>query len=279
MIVAVAAALFDAAMQKSLRSPGPLAVEKIVVIPAGSPPGDIADQLEGDGVINSKLMFSFAALRQGVRSSLKAGEYSFKQQASLQDVLDKLVSGKAIFHTITIPEGLTSEQIVNRVKENDILTGEVRDIPKEGTLLPETYSFGRGMTRDALLLKMAKDQKAMLDEVWKKRAADIPVKSPWELVTLASIVEKETGKADERPHVASVFANRLVKRMRLQSDPTIIYGLVGGKGTLGRGILKKEVETPTPYNTYTIDGLPPGPIANPGKAAHLREQAAALGLR
>ena len=269
VVMAVGAALLDMSLQRSIKEPGPLGADRIVMIPAGSAPGDIADQLEQEGVIGSKTMFQFAALRQGKRSSLKAGEYVFKQQASLQDALDTLVSGKAILHSITIPEGLTSEQIVARLKENDVLSTvcNLRDVPKEGTLLPETYRFARGMSCDQLLQVMAKSQKSALDDIWKRRASDIPVKSPYELVTLASIVEKETGRADERPHVASVFANRLGKRMRLQSDPTIIYGLVGGKGTLGRGILKSEVEQATPYNTYAIEGLPPGPIANPGKAA------------
>ena len=267
LLVTVAAALFDISAQRSLRSAGPLAADKIVMIPAGSTRGDIADQLEGEGVIASKLMFNFAVIRQSAGGNLRAGEYVFKQQASLQDTLDTLVSGKAILHSITIPEGLTSEQIINRLKENDILVGEVREIPKEGSLLPETYKFARGLSRDQILQTMAKAQKVALDDIWKRRASDVPVKSSYELVTLASIVEKETGRADERPHVASVFSNRLGKRMKLQSDPTIIYGLVGGKGTLGRGILRSEVEAATPYNTYVIEGLPPGPIANPGKAA------------
>ena len=267
VIVAIVAALLDATLQRTLRTAGPLQADKLVVIPSGTPPGDIADQLESEGVIANKYMFNFAAVRENVRSSLKAGEYNFKQQASLQDVIDVLVSGKAILHSFTAPEGLTSEQIVNRLKENEILIGDVREIPREGTLLPDTYKFARGMTREQMLQLMARDQKKILDEIWKKRAADSPVKSSWELVTLASIVEKETGKADERPHVASVFANRLVKGMKLQSDPTIIYGIVGGKGTLGRGITRKEIETATPFNTYVIPGLPPGPIANPGKAA------------
>jgi UPF0755 protein len=133
--------------------------------------------------------------------------------------------------------------------------------------MPETYKVPRGMSRDALIRKMEKDQEDALNRIWSHRAPDNPLKSPFELVTLASIVEKETGKVDERPRVAEVFLNRLSKHMRLQSDPTIVYGLVGGKGTLGRGILKSEVEQPTPYNTYVIDGLPPGPIANPGVAA------------
>jgi UPF0755 protein len=143
----------------------------------------------------------------------------------------------------------------------------LRETPKEGTLLPETYKVARGMSIGDLVRKMQDDQKRVLDQIWGHRTGDLPLHSPYELVTLASIVEKETGKADERPRVARVFLNRLQKRMRLQSDPTIVYGLVGGRGTLGRPISRAELDKPTPYNTYTIDGLPPGPIANPGRAA------------
>jgi UPF0755 protein len=212
-------------------------------------------------------MMNAALVIEGNRAKLKAGEYLFHQHASLRDVIDVVVNGRQILHAITIPEGLTSEQIVQRLKDSDFLAGDVRDPPKEGTLLPETYKVARGWSRSDLVRKMQDDQKRLVEQVWARRAADLPFRTPYELVTLASIVEKETGKADERPHVASVFVNRLHKRMRLQSDPTIVYGLVGGKGTLGRGILRSEVDKPTPYNTYTIDGLPPGPIANPGRAA------------
>ena len=191
----------------------------------------------------------------------------FERETGLREVIDTMVSGREILHSITIPEGLTSEQILQRIREYDLLSGDVRDVPKEGALLPETYRVARGMSRNDLIRKMQDDQKRVLDQIWARRAADLPLRSPYELLTLASIVEKETGKADERPRVAGVFINRLTKRMRLQSDPTIVYGLVGGKGTLGRGILRSEVERPTPYNTYQIEGLPPGPIANPGRAA------------
>ena len=170
-------------------------------------------------------------------------------------------------HSLTIPEGLTSEQIVARLAENDILAGQVREIPREGTLLPETYKFERGTTREQVIQRMQQAQKRLLAEIWERRNPDVPVSSPEQLVTLASIVEKETGRADERTRVAAVFTNRLQKRMKLQSDPTIIYGLVGGKGTLGRPIKRSEIQQPTPYNTYVIDGLPPGPIANPGRAS------------
>jgi UPF0755 protein len=140
-------------------------------------------------------------------------------------------------------------------------------MPREGTLLPETYKFPRGTPREQVIQRMQQSQKRVLAEIWERRNTDIPVKTPEQLVTLASIVEKETGKADERSRVAAVFVNRLRQKMKLQSDPTIIYGLAGGKGTLGRPIKRSEIMQPSPYNTYVVDGLPPGPIANPGRAS------------
>ena len=151
--------------------------------------------------------------------------------------------------------------------DDDILTGKIKEIPREGTLLPDTYNFTRGMTREQIIQRMQQAQQRVLKEVWDRHSPDLPIKTPEQLVTLASLVEKETGKPEERTRVAAVFVNRLKQKMRLQSDPTIIYGLVGGKGTLGRPIMKSEIEQPTPYNTYEIDGLPPGPIANPGRAS------------
>ena len=197
----------------------------------------------------------------------RSGEYKFTQHASLADVVDTIVEGKVVQHALTLPEGLTSEQIVARLLENDALTGQIKEIPREGTLLPETYKFTRGMTRAQMIERMQQIEQTLLTEVWERRSPDLPLKTPEELVTLASIVEKETGRPDERSRVAAVFVNRLKNKMRLQSDPTIIYGLTGGKGSLGRPILKSEIEQPTPYNTYVINGLPPGPIANPGKAS------------
>jgi UPF0755 protein len=170
-------------------------------------------------------------------------------------------------HAVTIPEGLTSEQIVARLSDNDIFAGSVREIPREGTLLPETYKFPRGTTRDQVIQRMQQAQKRALAEIWERRNPDIPIKTPEQLITLASIIEKETGKPDERSRVSAVFVNRLRQRIKLQSDPTIIYGLVGGKGTLGRPIKRSEIQQPSPYNTYVVDGLPPGPIANPGRAS------------
>ena len=254
--------------KQTLESPGPLQEDKIVNIPARAGKRDIADVLSREGVINvNPWVFIGSVFALKASSDLKPGEYSFQKNASLRDVIATIVDGKVVQHAITIPEGLTSEQIVTRLTDNDIFTGSVREIPREGTLLPETYKFPRGTTRDQVIQRLQQAQKRVLAEIWERRNSDSPLKSPDQLVTLASIVEKETGRADERSRVAAVFVNRLRQRMKLQSDPTIIYGLVGGKGTLGRPIKRSEITQPSPYNTYVIDGLPPGPIANPGRAS------------
>ena len=248
-------------------APGPLAEDKVVNIPRGLGIRDISALLERDGVIDQPWVFMGGVLVMKARGGLKHGEYQFAQHASLADVVDTLIDGRVVQHSFTVAEGLTSEQIVTRLLENNVLEGQIKDIPHEGTLLPETYRFTRGMTREQILQRMQREDQRVLQETWEHRTSDLPVKTPEQLVTLASIVEKETGRPDERSRVASVFINRLKNKMRLQSDPTIIYGLVGGKGTLGRPIMKSEIEQKTPYNTYVIDGLPPGPIANPGKAS------------
>ena len=267
LLLAVGAVAGLAYLQQSLNTPGPLQSDKVVVIARGTDGAEIVTQLESEGVIDNSLLLNAALVLEGNRSKVRAGEYLFRKNASLRDVIDTLVSGKEILHSISIPEGLTSEQIVQRLRDNEFLTGDINDMPKEGTLLPDTFRVSRGMARGDLIRKMQEEQKRVLEQIWARRLPDLPVRSPYELVTLASIVEKETGKADERPRVAGVFINRLNRRMKLQSDPTIVYGLVGGRGTLGRGILRSEVDKPTPYNTYIIEGLPPGPIANPGRAA------------
>ena len=249
-----------------MNEPGPLAADKTVILPSGADTAEILAQLESEGVIENPLLVNLAMWIEGKRN-LKAGEYLFKQNVSANEVIDELVSGRQVLHAITIPEGLTTDQIIQRLQDSDFLAGELREPPKEGALLPETYKVTRGFPRSKLLAKMQEDQRKLLDQIWARRAKDLPIRTPYELVTLASIVEKETGKSDERPHVASVLVNRLRKGMRLQSDPTIIYGLVGGKATLGHGITRAELEKYSPYNTYLIDGLPPGPIANPGRAS------------
>jgi UPF0755 protein len=249
------------------RRSGSLESDRVVLIPRGSSTSDIADSLQRERVIDSPTFFEVYAFTTGAARRLRAGEYVFKAHASLSEVLDTLTEGRAVLHTLSIPEGLTSEQIVTRLLENEVLTGDILDMPREGTLYPDTYKIERGMTRQELVARMQREQKRVLMEAWSRRLPELPIKTPEEMLILASIVEKETGRADERPRVAAVFINRLQRKMRLQSDPTIVYGLVGGKGTLGRGILRTEIDKVTPYNTYAIDGLPPGPIANPGKAA------------
>lgn len=247
--------------------PGPLQNATVVAIPKGEGINAIADRLEREGIISDRRIFVASVLYFQAQQKLKAGEYEIRRGASMREVLDQLVRGKSILYKVTIPEGLTSEQAVERLNAEELLTGEIGEIPPEGSLMPDTYKFSRGMTRQEMIERMQAEQKKFVLNLWENRAPDLPFKTIDEAITLASIVEKETSRADERARIAGVFINRLRKKMRLQSDPTIIYGLVGGKGTLGRGITREELNRPTPYNTYTIDGLPPGPIANPGRAA------------
>jgi UPF0755 protein len=254
--------------KQKIEAAGPLQEDKIVNIPARAGMTDIADILQREGVIdNNRWAFIGSVFALKARSELKPGEYLFQKNASLRDVIGTMVEGKVVQHAVTVPEGLTSEQIVSRLSDNDIFSGSVREMPREGTLLPETYKFPRGTTRDQVIARMQQAQRRALAEIWERRSPDLPIKTPEQLVTLASIVEKETGKPDERSRVAAVFVNRLRQKIKLQSDPTIIYGLVGGKGTLGRPIKRSEIQQPSPYNTYVVDGLPPGPIANPGRAS------------
>jgi UPF0755 protein len=250
-----------------LSAPGPLPEDKVVNVARASV-SDLAETLQREGVIEQQFPFIVRVWLNKLRGNdVKAGEYQFTKHASVQDVINTLAEGKVVQHAITIPEGLTSEQIVQRLLDMDFLSGNIKSIPREGSLLPETYRFARSTPREQVLQRMQRDQRDVVQKAWERRAPDLPLKSPEELVTMASIVEKETGRPDERSRVAAVFVNRLKQRMRLQSDPTIIYGLVGGKGSLGRPISRSDITQPTPYNTYTIDGLPPGPIANPGRAS------------
>ena len=248
-------------------APGPLAEDTVVNIPRGIGTRQISELLVQQGVIDQPWVFLGGVIALKARGDLKHGEYQFRQHASIGDVVNTMIEGKVVQHRLTIPEGLTSEQVVARLLEDDALSGQIKEIPREGTLLPETYKFTRGITREQMISRMKQDHQHVVKEVWAHRSANLPLSSPEELVTLASIVEKETAKPDERSRVAAVFVNRLRRKMRLQSDPTIIYGLVGGKGSLGHPLKKSEIEQPTPYNTYVIDGLPPGPIANPGRAS------------
>ena len=267
MLLAVAAGVLLYVGNQRFEAPGPLAEDRIVNIPRGSGMRDIADVLSREGVIDQPWVFIGGVLVLKAREDLKAGEYQFKAHSSLRDVVATMVEGKVVAHQVSVPEGLTSQQIVARLTQDDVLTGDIKATPREGTLLPDTYNFTRGVTREQMVERMQQAQQRLVHDIWEHRSPDLVLKTPDQLVVLASIVEKETGKPEERTRVAAVFLNRLKQKMKLQSDPTIIYGLVGGKGTLGRPILKSEITQPTPYNTYLIDGLPPGPIANPGRAS------------
>ena len=248
--------------------PGPAAKagdKTTVILRKGASLPEIASSLERGGVVRSSSLFMTAAKLTGAARTLKAGEYEFKSRASMAAVLDAIRHGRIVRHWITIPEGLTSDMVMDILNKSDVLTGSA-PTPPEGAILPETYEVQRGEDRAAVLQRMMDDRDALLDKLWASRQPGLPFNTKEEAVTLASIVEKETGLASERPRVASVFVNRLRTGMRLGSDPTIIYGISRGR-PLGRGIRLSELQRPTPYNTYLISGLPPTPIANPGRAA------------
>ena len=249
-------------------APGPLAASKIIDIARGQDRSSISMALQDAGVISDARVFSAAAAVQGLRGTkLKAGEYEFPAAATMQDVLVTITSGRFLTYKVTIPEGWTSQMAVAKLQAQSELAGDVTSIPAEGSILPDTYVFRRGLTRQKLIEDMQAAESHLIDDLWVKRPATTILKSKEELLTLASIVEKETGVAQERPQVASVFLNRLKLGMKLQSDPTIIYGIVGGKGKLDRALTRADIDAVTPYNTYQIPALPPGPIANPGRAA------------
>ena len=247
---------------------GPLVANTVYQVNQGMKRSEIGAELQDAGIVNSAGIFTAAAfVRYALGTRLKAGEYEFPPQASIEQVLNIITSGRVKTYKLTVPEGWTTEMALARITENDVLTGEVTAMPVEGAIMPETYLFPRGRTRQKIVDEMQAAQTKMLDELWSRRSVSDTVKTKEQAVTLASIVEKETAIPEERPLIASVFHNRLKQGMRLQSDPTIIYGLVGGKGKLDRGLTKDDVDSDTAYNTYKIDGLPPGPIANPGRAS------------
>lgn len=255
--------------ERFLFGAGPAAREgdaTLINIPKGTGARAIATQLAEAGVIRSAPMFRLAARVLRADYRFKAGEYRIASGESTRSIIDRIARGDVVTWTITIPEGLPSVLIVEKLLADPVLTGEIATVPDEGSLLPDTYSFTRGEARAAILERMRAAQETFVKPLWERRAADLPFKTLDEALVLASIVEKETGLAKERPLVASVFVNRLRKGMRLESDPTIIYGITAGR-PLGRGIRRSELDARTPYNTYQIDGLPPSPIANPGREA------------
>lgn len=245
---------------------GPAAVEgseTVVMLPHGTGLKQIAARLEKADLISDARIFEIGVRLEGNGNKLKAGEYGIPSGASMKDIAAIIISGKSILYKLTAAEGLTSKQILRVIAQDSVLVGEITLDPGEGELLPQTYLFTRGMSRDELINKMRSDMQKVLVPLWDERADGLPFDTMEEAIILASIVEKETGIAEERPRIAAVFVNRLNRGIRLQSDPTIIYGLTGGE-PLGHGLRVSELKKPNKYNTYQIDGLPPTPIANPG---------------
>ena len=265
LILAVVLAAGAWAGLRSYRAPGPLAEERPVVVPRASI-GQVADALAAEGVVSGAVALRVAALLTRGEGPLKAGEFAFPAHASLAGVLAVLRGGKPVQHRLTVPEGLTAAQVAVLLDKAPALDGPTT-VPEEGWMLPDTYAFERGTARAALVERGAKAMERALDRAWAARAPDLPLASPREALILASIVERETGRPEERPRVAAVFLNRLRRGLKLQSDPTVAYGASGGLGVLDHGITRAELDRDDPYNTYRIAGLPPGPICMPGVAS------------
>ncbi|MEG3618934.1 endolytic transglycosylase MltG [Magnetovibrio sp. PR-2] len=227
----------------------------------------ISGQLKTEGIIQDTLVFRVWARYTNAHTKLRAGEFAIPAKASIAEILDILESGKTVVRKLTIAEGLTVTQALLTVQDAKGLTGGISLIPEEGWMLPETYHYSWGDRRDDLIARMADDMGDVLAQLWDERPHGFILKDIKSILVLASIVEKETGVAAERPMIAGVFLNRLKKGMRLQSDPTVVYALTDGGGALGRALTRQDWKVDSPYNTYKIKGLPPAPIANPGRAS------------
>src|SRR5262245_56682404 len=326
LVTVIGGALFLG--NQMLTAPGPLEKTKTVVIPRGAGPATMTKVLQEEGVIDHAKLFRVALVIDPSPKPIKAGEYEIPAHVSMQALVDLLQSGKVVQRRLTVPEGMTTWEVIELVRKTEALAGDItldlkegdllpetyfysrddtRDglllrmkeamdrtmdeawrkraagLPlanrrealagditldlKEGDLLPETYFYSRDDTRDGLLLRMKEAMDRTMDEAWRKRAAGLPLANRREALVLASMIEKETAIAAERPKVASVFINRLRRRMRLESDPTVIYGLTGGKASFNRELSRADLQSNSPYNTYMVAGLPSGPICNPGRAS------------
>ncbi len=247
--------------------PGPSRTEITLIIERGAGVNAIARDLHQAGVLAHPFTFKFMARLEAKEKPLRAGEYAFKAGITPAGALRHLQSGKTVARRVTFAEGLTTAEIIAQLSRTEGLKGFVKPIPAEGSLLPETYHFSFADERQDIINRMLQSMQDLLARLWRQRAPGLPLRTPQEARILASIVEKETALAAERPRIAGVFINRLNKGMRLQSDPTVVYGLTGSGGALGRTLTRADLKRPSPYNTYMVDGLPPGPISNPGSAS------------
>ena len=248
-------------------APGPLAEETTVLIAPGMGFKGIARVLAQEGVIEQPILYMIKVLMEKQHAAFQAGEYAFLPGIAPQAVTKKLTQGDVVIHSITIPAGVMSEDIRAILAQEPLLTGDIPDDIAEGAVLPETYFFRRGDGRPQVIARMQAHMQAALDKAWQARKPDVPLRTPQEALTLASIVEKETGLPQERGRVAAVFLNRLRLGMKLQSDPTTVYGIFRASGERKSGLTKHDLASDSPYNTYVIPGLPPGPITHPSKAA------------
>lgn len=247
--------------------PGPSTEARTIVLERRGTSEAIGAALEGNGVLTHVRLFMLAARLTAGAGELKAGEYLFPAAISPAGILDLLRSGKTIVHRLVVPEGLTSAEIVGLVAQAEAMSGDIAAKPDEGTLLPETYFYSWGDKRQALIDRMRRGMTKLVADLWAARKPGLALDTPAEAVTLASIVEKETGIEAERPLIAGVFYNRLKQGMKLQSDPTVSFAITQGDHPLGRTLNRADLDMASPYNTYFAKGLPPGPIANPGRAA------------
>jgi UPF0755 protein len=268
LLVAIAAGASVAWLQWDYGRPGPLLRSRIIVVPHGAGLQAVATALAENGVVRHPLVFEAGTILSGALGTFRAGEYEFPAAVSARDAAALIGSGKVVRHRLTIPEGLTSAEAIALVAEAPALTGDPGPVPPEGSLLPDTYFYVLGDSRSEMVARMRHAMDHALAAAWAERRPDLPLATPAEAVTLASIVEKETARADERPRVAGVYLERLKLGMRLQADPTIIYVLSKhGTAPLGRPLDHGDLATDSPYNTYERAGLPPTPIANPGLAS------------